>query len=87
MIGRRSRILFRREAPDGQIELETPPTARVRVTAPGYRPLTQSVFLDCPPILESTLTTRVDQLLDWSTYERLRRLLTEARLDFRLVRN
>ncbi len=87
MIGRRSRVLSRREAPDGEIELEMPATARVRVTAPGYQPLTRSVFLDCPPILESTLSTRVDQLLDWATFERLRRLLAEARLDFQLVKS
>ncbi|MGC4054092.1 MAG: hypothetical protein QM757_33830 [Paludibaculum sp.] len=48
--------------------------------------MTRSVFLDVPDILRSTLETRVEQLLDWSTYERTRRLLSEARLDFSLVR-
>jgi len=57
------------------------------VSAPGYEPLTQSIFLDVPAILQSTLETRVEQLLDWSSYERVRRLLADVRLDFPLDRN
>jgi hypothetical protein len=84
MIGRRPRTLFRRETRDGALQLELPATARIRVTSPGYHPMTRSIFLDCPPILQTTLNTRVPQLLDWSTYERTRRLLSEAQLDFPL---
>lgn len=86
MVGRSPRVLFRREAREGALELEVPATARVRVTAPGFQPMTRSVFLDTPEILRSTLETRVEQLLDWSTYERTRRLLSEAHLEFALVR-
>ncbi|MGJ5817458.1 CehA/McbA family metallohydrolase [Paludibaculum fermentans] len=86
MVGRTPRLLFGREAREGAVDLEVPATARVRVTAPGYRPMTRSLFLDVPEILRSTLETRVEQMLDWSTYERTRRLLSEAQLDFPLVR-
>jgi hypothetical protein len=85
-VGRRSHVLFTREILGGELKLELPATARVRVSAPGYQPLTQSVFLDVPPILRSTLETRVEQLLDWSTYERTHRLLAEVELNFPLVR-
>lgn len=84
MIGRRPRSLFRREFRDGALQLEAPATARLRVEAPGYRPLTRSIFLDSPPILQAALDMRVDRLLDWSTYENMRRLLSESRLEFPL---
>ncbi|MBN9664073.1 MAG: CehA/McbA family metallohydrolase [Acidobacteria bacterium] len=86
MVGRSPRILWSGEAREGAVDLEIPATARVRVTAPGYRPMTRSVFLDVPAILRSTLETRVEQLLDWSTYERTRRLLSEAQLEFPLIK-
>lgn len=86
MVGRSPRVLFSREAREGAVDLEVPATARVRVTAAGYRPMTRSVFLDVPAILRSTLETRVEHLLDWSTYERTRLLLSEAELEFPLVK-
>jgi hypothetical protein len=84
MIGREPKPLFRREFREGALELEAPATARLRVVAPGYKPLTRSIYLDSPAILQTTLAMRVEHLLDWSTYERLRRLLGEVRLEFPL---
>jgi hypothetical protein len=86
MIGRASHRLFRQEIRDGALQLELPATTRIRVEAPGYKPLTRSIFLDSAPILEATLQMRVEHLLDWSTYERMRRLLADVRLDFPLER-
>jgi len=84
MVGRRARLLFQRELRNGELQIDAPATARVRVISPGYQPMTRSVFLDCQPILQATLDTRVEQLLDWSTYEHMRRLLREAQLEFPL---
>jgi hypothetical protein len=84
MIGREPRRLFRREIREGALQLELPATARLRVEAPGYKPLARSIFFDSAPILEATLQMRVEQMLDWSTYERMRRLLADVRLEFPL---
>jgi len=86
MVGREARPLFRREFRDGVLELEAPATARLRVESPGFRPLTRSVFLDSAPILDATLAMRAERLLDWSTYEGMRRLLREVRLTFPMAK-
>lgn len=87
MVGREPRTLFRREFRDGVLEIETPATARLRVESPGYMSLTKSVFLDSAPILGATLAMRAERMLDWSTYEGMRRLLGDVRLAFPLSKS
>ncbi len=84
MIGREARNQFQREFRDGTLEIQTPATARLRVESPGYRAQTRSIFLDFPPILEANLNMKVEQILDWATFERMRKLLQQVQLDFPL---
>jgi hypothetical protein len=67
---------------DGAFRLEAPATARIRVTVPGYKPLTKSIFLDSPALLESTFRLRTEDLTDWRTFERMRDFLQDVRLEF-----
>ncbi|HSB17840.1 MAG TPA: CehA/McbA family metallohydrolase, partial [Bryobacteraceae bacterium] len=67
---------------DGSFRLEARATARIRVTVPGYEPLTKSIFLDSPALLESTFRLRTEDLTDWRTFERMRELLQDVRLEF-----
>jgi len=63
-----------------------PGAARIRVTAPGYQPMTRSPFLDNPELVKAITTLAADDLLDWKTYERIQGLLTKVELEFRLAR-
>lgn len=71
-------------APEGSLRVEIPATTRLRAEAEGYRPVTLSPFFDHPELLETI--TRMDDraLLDWATFERIRQLLGQTRLTFRL---
>jgi hypothetical protein len=72
---------------DGEVTLMVPGTARIRVTAPGYQPLTLSPFLDNPELVKAVTTLSAEDLLNWSTFERIRELLSNIVLEFRLDRN
>jgi hypothetical protein len=67
---------------DGRFDLEAPATARLRVRADGYEVNTKSIFADYEPLLRTMLQTRSEQLADWSTFENIRRLLRDVRLEF-----
>jgi hypothetical protein len=70
--------------PGGADTVTIPATARLRAEAAGYEPLTLSPFFDHPALIE-TITRLTDQdLLDWQTFERVRALLGEVTLTFRL---
>lgn len=71
-------------APEGSLRVEIPATARLRAEAEGYRPVTLSPFFDHPELRETI--TRMDDraLLEWATFERIRDLLGQTRLTFRL---
>lgn len=84
MIGRTPRELSRHEIRSGIEEINVPATARLRIEVPGYAPQTRSIFLDGAGILEPVLNMRVEQLLKWETFERMRSLLSDVRLDFRM---
>lgn len=86
MEGRWPRPLSTVSFQDGRAKLSAPAVARLRVSAPGYNPLTKSIFLDYRPIYETTLNMRVEQLLDWGTFEKMRGFLREVHLDFPLER-
>jgi hypothetical protein len=68
----------------GEFHLTAPATARLRVRAPGHAPLMKSIYMDYQPLLNLTLNVRAAQLSDWQTFETVRRLLGEVRLDFAL---
>ncbi len=68
----------------GDARLEVPGTVRLEASAPGYRPLTLSPFLDHPPLLEAITHLKAEDLVDWGTFEKIRALLGEVRMTFRL---
>lgn len=74
------------DLPGGTGVLAIPATARLRVSAEGYEPLTLSPFFDHPELIELVTRLGDEDLLDWRTFERIRALLGEVRLTFRLVK-
>ncbi len=70
----------------GKFSLVVPGTARIRVEAPGYLPQVRSIFMDYAPLLDLILNLRGDALIDWSTFEKVKTLLAEVRLEFALTR-
>lgn len=70
----------------GRFTLDVPGTARLRVRAAGYAPMTKSIFMDDPSLLRMTLNMREAELTDWRTFEEIRHLLRTVHLDFRLTR-
>ncbi len=74
------------QAIDGEGILTWPGTARIRVTAPGYQPMTLSPFLDNPELVKAVTTSTADDLLEWRTFERIREMLSGVELTFRLTK-
>lgn len=70
----------------GRFTLDVPGTARLRVRAAGYAPMTKSIFMDDPSLLRMTLNMREAELTDWRTFEEIRHLLRTVHLDFHLTR-
>ena len=71
---------------DGSARIKIPGTARLKVTAPGYRPETLSPFLDNPRLVEFITGLNDQDLLRWETFERVRALMSDVKLTFRLKR-
>jgi hypothetical protein len=58
--------------------------ARLRAESRGYAPMTLSPFLDNPELVK-TVTTFTDQdLLNWESFDQLKKLLANVELVFRL---
>lgn len=70
----------------GTRRLKLPATFRLRAEVPGYEPLMLSPFLDNPDLLRVVTQLKAEDLADWATYERIRQLLGEVKLEFRLKR-
>ncbi|MGH9449374.1 MAG: CehA/McbA family metallohydrolase [Terriglobia bacterium] len=70
---------------DGRFTLAVPGAARLRVEAPGYRPVIESVFMDDAPLLRMTLNMREAEITDWRTFEEIKNLLGNVRLTFQLI--
>ena len=68
----------------GEGSVTIPGTARLRGEAPGYEPLCLSPFLDSPELLNAITQLTAEDLLRWETFERVRTLLGQVRLTFRL---
>jgi hypothetical protein len=70
---------------DGQFVADVPGTARLRVQAQGYKPLVKSVFVDYSPLLQMALNMREGEITSWTTFEEIKDLLGDVRLDFQLA--
>jgi hypothetical protein len=70
----------------GHFSLDVPGTARLRVKVKGYEPMMKSVFMDYRPLLQMTLNLREAELTDWRTFEEIKDLLGNVRLEFQLRR-
>lgn len=69
---------------DGSGLLSVPATARLQASARGHEAVTLSPFFDHPELIEFVTQLNAEDLLDWATFERIRALLGEVRLTFRL---
>ena len=69
---------------DGSGQLLIPATARLQASAPGHDPMTLSPFFDHPELIRFVTHLKDEDLLDWATFERIRALLGEVQLTFRL---
>jgi hypothetical protein len=68
----------------GAGRLAIPATARLRADAEGYEPLTLSPFFDCPALRDFVTGLEDRDLVQWTTFERIRTLLGDLALTFRL---
>jgi hypothetical protein len=71
----------------GESTLIVPATVRVRVEAAGYEPAVQSPFLNNPALVDFITGLAAEDLLDWATFEQVRRMLGETALTFRMNRS
>lgn len=71
---------------EGKFRGTVPAVARLRIVAAGYRSTTRSVFLEYPGFRDLTLNMRVEQLLDWGTFESIRAMLKRVKLDIAMER-
>jgi len=85
-IGRQSKVNFQGVISEGRTKIEASPIARIRVAAPGYHPMTKSIFLDHKPVYDATVKMRLEQLLSWDTFEQLRESLKNVIFDYALDR-
>jgi hypothetical protein len=86
MAGKQPVVESRSQFHGGKLALEAPGTARLRVRVDGYAAMTKSIFMDYPPLLNATLDMRPEQLTDWQTFEKIRKMLGEVALEFHLQR-
>ncbi len=86
MVGRTAVKQSERRFKNGKLTLDSPATARLQVRVPGYAPLMKSIFMDSPQLLEMALKMRSEQLLDWRTFEEIKRRLASVQLEFRLAK-
>ena len=66
----------------GQGTITAPATARLRAEVKGYEPVTLSPFFDNSALMETITRLRDNDLVDWSTYEKIRALLQNVSLTF-----
>jgi hypothetical protein len=68
----------------GAGEVTVPAQARLRAEAKGYQPLTLSPFLDHPALCDFITQLGAEDLAKWETFERVRDLLANVPLTFRM---
>jgi hypothetical protein len=84
MIGREPKTLNWGDFSEGHAAFEAPATARIRVHVAGREVAMKSIFSDTPALLESVLEIRPEAILDWSTYESIRKTLGDLQMKFDL---
>ncbi len=70
--------------PGGSGEIMIPATTRLRAQAHDYEEVTLSPLFDHPALIELITRLGDDDLVDWRTFERIRSLLDDVTLTFRL---
>lgn len=68
----------------GETTVSVPAIQRLRAEAKGYASQTQSLCLDNPALVEFVTGLSAEDLLDWKTFGRVRSMLAETTLTFRL---
>lgn len=68
----------------GETTMTVPGAARLRAESPGFQPVTLSPFLDNPPLVDFITGLASEDLLRWETFERVRELLQDVKLTFRM---
>ncbi len=84
MIGRNPKVVSRGAFANGKAELTAPATARIRVSAAGYDTQTKSIFMDSPELFNPIAEIQLSEMLDWKTFENLRRTLDGIRFRFEM---
>jgi hypothetical protein len=84
MIGREPKVVNTGEFSGGRVTFNAPATARIRIRASGCETAMKSIFIDTPALLNSTLEMQLPELLDWATYEKVRKTLNQIQLKFEL---
>jgi hypothetical protein len=84
MIGREPRLLSKGAFMGGRVTFDAPATARIRVHVPGCETTMKSIFIDPPALLDATLEMQLPELLDWATYEKVRKTLNQIKLKFEM---
>jgi hypothetical protein len=70
----------------GRFEISVPATVRLRVSSPGHVEEMKSIFMDSPQLLDSMLNMTPEGISEWSTYEKIRELLQNTKLEYSLNR-
>lgn len=82
MIGRRPRVISTGEVKAGKATISTPAPARVRVSARDHTPQMKSIFMDTPELIKLTTEMQLADLVEWTTYERVRKILSGIDLHY-----
>jgi hypothetical protein len=70
--------------PSGEGQVSIPGTARLRADVKGYAPLTLSPVLNFPELMKLVTAFDAQDLLNWESFNRLKRQLEHVELVFRL---
>lgn len=82
MIGRKPRVISIGEVKGGMATISAPATARIRLSAPGHAPQVKSIFMDTPDLMKLTTEMQLADLVEWTTYERVRDILSGINLHY-----
>jgi hypothetical protein len=82
MIGREPKVLNKGHFTEGRVTFSAPATARIRVQSPGCEAAMKSIFIDTPALLNSTLEIQPEGILDWASYEAVKKTLNHIQLKF-----
>jgi hypothetical protein len=71
---------------NGEIELQVPATVRLRADVAGYKPVTKSIVLENPGLVDFITNLSAEDLLKWETFERTKALVERVHVGFKLER-